>query len=114
MASVVENFKDQVSSASSGEMSKDMENLKSSFSRLRNDVVELLTQALGAGKTGAGIARDGTSQAVDSLKSRFSDLKDRGSEGVATVEHQIEENPLASALIAFGIGFVLAKILTRR
>ena len=113
MASVSERV-DQLSPGSSARVSQELDNLKSSFGQLRQDVSNLLSEAFGLGRTGAGIARDGANTAVESLKSRMSDLKDRGAEQVASVEHRIEENPLTSALIAFGIGFVLAKILTRR
>jgi len=113
MASVVEQVKQQTS-ANAGQMSDDFEHLKSSFGQLRSDVVELLTQAVGVGRTGAYMARNGANSAVDAVKERLSDLKDRGAERVADVEHRIEENPLTSALIAFGVGFILAKILTRR
>jgi ElaB/YqjD/DUF883 family membrane-anchored ribosome-binding protein len=113
MASVVEQVKQQTSQHSD-RLSEDLEQLKSSFGQLRSDVTDLLTRAMGFGRHGAYMARDGASAAVDVARSRLSDLKDRGYEGVQSVEQRIEENPLTSALIAFGVGFVLAKILTRR
>jgi len=113
MASVVEQVKQQTSQHTD-RMAEDFENLKSSFSQFRSDVTELLTQALGFGRHGANMARDGANAAAVAARSHLSDLKDRGYEGVQSVEKRIEDNPLASALIAFGVGFVLAKILTRR
>jgi ElaB/YqjD/DUF883 family membrane-anchored ribosome-binding protein len=37
----------------------------------------------------------------------------RGREGVAAVEQQIEERPFISLLVAFGIGLVIAKVINR-
>jgi ElaB/YqjD/DUF883 family membrane-anchored ribosome-binding protein len=37
----------------------------------------------------------------------------RGREGVAAVEHQIEERPFISVLVAFGIGLVIGKLINR-
>jgi ElaB/YqjD/DUF883 family membrane-anchored ribosome-binding protein len=37
----------------------------------------------------------------------------RGREGVAAVEHQIEERPLLSMLVAFGIGVLIGKLINR-
>jgi len=97
-----------------GRMNEDVENLKGSFSQLRHDVVDLLTQAFGLSKTGAEAARDGAHDVVEALKKRLEGVKDRGAAQVATVEKKIEENPISSALIAFGIGYVVAKLLSRR
>jgi ElaB/YqjD/DUF883 family membrane-anchored ribosome-binding protein len=37
----------------------------------------------------------------------------RGREGAAAVEHQIEERPFISVLMAFGIGVVIGKLINR-
>lgn len=95
-------------------MSSDVESIKSSFADLRRDVGELLSSAFGLGKTGANAAKDGASDAFDSLKERFADLKDRGADKMSGLEKKIEDNPIAAALIALGVGYVIAKFLTRK
>jgi ElaB/YqjD/DUF883 family membrane-anchored ribosome-binding protein len=96
----------------------DIESLKNSFSQLRSDLTNLVGNALGASKSGAGVVRERAAHvaanAVDGLKNRFSDLKDKGAVGAEAVEEKIVENPIASALIAFGAGFILAKMLSRK
>ena len=58
--------------------------------------------------------RDSASDAMENLKSKLNDLKDRGADQVAGVGKKIEENPMAAAMIAFGAGFILAKLMRRR
>lgn len=99
----------------SGErMASDVESIKSSFAQLRRDVVDLVSNALGLGRSGAEYAKGSAGTAVEALKTRLTDLKDRGADQVHVVEKKIEDNPIPAALIAFGIGFVIAKVLTRR
>jgi ElaB/YqjD/DUF883 family membrane-anchored ribosome-binding protein len=95
-------------------LSSDVETIKASLTQLRRDVVDLLSNAFGLGRHGAEFAKENATDAVESLKARLADLKDRGVVKMHTVEKKIEDNPLPAALIAFGVGFVLAKILTRR
>jgi ElaB/YqjD/DUF883 family membrane-anchored ribosome-binding protein len=100
--------------ASSAGLSSELETVKEGFAQLRQDVVDLFSQAFGLGRSSAYAAKQGATDAVESLKERLADLKDRGAERLEVVEKKIEDNPLPAALIAFGVGFVLAKILTRR
>ena len=75
--------------------SADLESLHESFAQLREDVTTLLDNALGTAKSGA------------------SAVKDRGTESVEHLGDTISEQPLLSAAIALGIGFVIAKMMTR-
>ncbi len=102
------------STHSSARVSEDMESVKQSFSQLRTDVMDLLSNAFGLGKSGAEFAKDGAESAVETLKTKLSDMKHKGAEGMESVEKKIGDNPLPAALIAFGVGFLVAKILTRR
>jgi ElaB/YqjD/DUF883 family membrane-anchored ribosome-binding protein len=95
-------------------ISADMENLKKSFSQLRTDLTSLVGSALGAGKTGAHVVKEHAAAAVDGVKHKVSDLKDKGIETEKAVEHKIAEHPLTSVFIAFGIGFMLARFLSRK
>ena len=42
-----------------------------------------------------------------------SEASRRGREGVAALEHQIDERPFISVLVAFGIGVVIGKLINR-
>jgi ElaB/YqjD/DUF883 family membrane-anchored ribosome-binding protein len=95
-------------------LAADVDALKKSLSQLRGDVTNLLSDAVDAGKVGAGVARNKAGEAVDGLKHRIGDLKDRGAKKAEDIEETIAEHPLAAALIAFGAGFLLAKMFSRR
>jgi hypothetical protein len=90
-----DEFKDRFSS--------DLQTLKASFGKLREDVSKILDNTLGTGKSGAGL-----------LKDRVEHLRHGGVESVEKIGHKIGERPLLSAAIALGIGFVLAKLITTK
>jgi ElaB/YqjD/DUF883 family membrane-anchored ribosome-binding protein len=92
----------------------DLEDLKSEFTQLREDVTKLLASALGAGRNGAGALKAHASTAVVDLKDRAGEIKECGVESVEKIGQKIGERPLLSAAIALAIGYVLAKLLTRR
>ena len=92
----------------------EMESLKQGLSKLRTDVAELFTHAFGFGRHGAEMARDYSTDAIENVKHRFDEFKSRGVERMHDFEHRVEANPLRSAMIAFGVGFIVAKLLHRR
>jgi ElaB/YqjD/DUF883 family membrane-anchored ribosome-binding protein len=99
-------------------LAADVENLKKSLTQLRGDVTTLLGDAVEIGKSSAGVAagvaKDKAGAAVDGIKHRIHDLKERGSKSAESFEDTIAEHPLAAAMIAFGAGFILAKLFSRR
>lgn len=96
----------------------DMSELKSSFSKLRNDLMTLISDSLGVGKsvgqTGKQAMTEQASTALEGIKSEFDHLQERGNEQIDALGKKIGENPMASALIAVGVGFVLAKLFTHK
>jgi len=99
-------------------LSSDVAELKASFAKLRGDVMTLLSDTMGVGKsvgrTGAAVASDQASAAYDQVRNKVDDLKERGQEQMEVLSHKIEENPVTAALIALGVGFLVAKILSRK
>jgi ElaB/YqjD/DUF883 family membrane-anchored ribosome-binding protein len=87
--------------------SSDLKTLQSNFTQLREDVTELLNNAVGTARSGAGAIKDRAASAVGNLK-------DRGSDSFEQVGERIGERPFVSAAIAFGAGFIAAKLLSRR
>jgi hypothetical protein len=78
------------------DFSSDLETLQHDFTELRGDVTKLLNHVVGTAKSGAGAVKHRAASAID-------DLKDRGA-----------EQPILSAFIVFGVGFVIAKLLSRK
>lgn len=126
------SFKNDVNDVKSDardRLASDFDQLKSNFVQLKDDVGTILKNALGAGKSGVSGAKDqagstasayydqarGTASSYyDQAKGAYEDYRGRGQQQVENVGETITEHPLASAAIAFGVGFVLAKILTKR
>jgi len=98
---------------SSDNMQQELESLRSGFNKLRGDVAELFTHAFGFGRSGADYAREYGMDAMEQLKGRFNDMRAQGADQMANFEHRVEEKPMQSVMIAFGVGFILAKILHR-
>ena len=98
----------------SNHMQEELQSLKHGFDKLRSDVAELFSHAFGLGRSGAEMARDRGSDAMETVKSRFYDLRERGAVEMRRAEKKVQGNPLSSAMIAFGVGFILAKLLHRR
>ncbi|MBC7783551.1 MAG: hypothetical protein H7144_06905 [Burkholderiales bacterium] len=95
-------------------VNSELDSLKESFSQLRTDVVDVLNHAFGLGRSSAEAAKESASDAVVRVKDQISSLKERGTDSLSNVERKIEENPLPAALIAFGAGYLIAKVLGRR
>jgi len=98
---------------SSPQMQDELQSLKDGFNKLRSDVAELFGHAFGFGRSGAEMARDYGADTMEGLKNRFYELRDRGTVQMHSLEKKVEENPMSSAMIAFGVGFILAKMMHR-
>lgn len=98
-------------------LGSDLQELKSSFNKLRSDVMNLLNDAMGVGKHGAANLKDSVqstaSDAYDSTKERLEDWQLRGEEQIEALGKKIGDHPVQSALIALGVGFILGKLLSR-
>jgi len=95
-------------------ISKEFDSLKGSFNQLRSDVTSLLQSAVGVGKTSVGAVKNQATHAVDDVKTRLNHLEDQGKVQAQAIGHRIEENPLATAVIALAAGFIIAKLLTKK
>jgi ElaB/YqjD/DUF883 family membrane-anchored ribosome-binding protein len=99
---------------SNGNFAADIESLKKSFGQLRSELTNLVGNAFGAGKSGAGALREKAHDAVDGVKHGIGSLREKGSDSLQSIEDKIAERPLTTALIAFGVGYMLGKLFSRR
>ncbi len=108
------NLKDDARDKLSG----DIEDLKSSFGKLRSDVMTLLSDTVGVGKSGGKAMKNQVkshaTDAVDDIKTHLHDWQDRGGESLEALGQKISENPVTSAAIAIGVGFLLAKVFSHK
>lgn len=94
---------------------KELDELKSDFTKLQGDVGELVHAVR---ETSAARARDVRDSVADELRQRrehirerLGDVQDRGRRAAHEVESEISQHPLTSIVAAFGMGFVLAKLM---
>src|SRR2546430_883691 len=108
------NLKDEAKDKLSG----DIDDLKTSFSKLRSDVMNLLHDTVGVGKSGvATVKRTGLAavgDVKDNVTDHLHDLQDRGAESLEAIGKKIADNPVTAAAIAIGVGFLLAKMFSHK
>ena len=117
MAKFSSDFSD-VKDDAKDRLSSDFEQLKQNFSQLKDDVGSILKNTLGVGRSNAHAAKDEAASHASAYygraKDKFDDYRDRGTHQVENIGEQIGDHPVAAAAIAFGVGFVIAKLLTKR
>ncbi|HET6725372.1 MAG TPA: hypothetical protein VFH85_05150 [Gammaproteobacteria bacterium] len=86
---------------------KDIHALKGDVDALRSDIKSL---AESIKRQAESQARAGYARAREAGEK----VRHQAERGAAAVEEQIEERPLISVLTAFGVGFVLGKLLDRK
>ncbi|MBC7135137.1 DUF883 family protein [Oceanibaculum nanhaiense] len=100
------------------EPADDIQALKNDLAALRKDIGALAKTVGDQASTTSDDAMDGLKERIAALRSELEgaakSARARGAEGVAAVEHHIEQKPLQSMLIALGAGLLIGKLLDRR
>ena len=94
---------------------------QSDLSAIGDDVVLLkrdLSRLMDHMKNGTfDVAKESTQQAVDRLSDEadrlYHSLTKQSDRSVKAISRQVEEQPLASLLVAFGIGLISGRLLSR-
>jgi len=81
----------------------DLETIRDDLDALKTDLGALLKHIKGGAVDGVG----------DQAKRLYGKLSAQSGESLEAFTRQVEEKPLASLLIAFGVGFIFARILSR-
>jgi ElaB/YqjD/DUF883 family membrane-anchored ribosome-binding protein len=95
--------------------------LKADLDTLRKDVSSLVgsfgdaatDEVKSRGRRARAAVGRVTDRAGEAWDDATSEASRRGREGVAALEQQIDERPLTSVLVAFGIGVVIGKLIGR-
>lgn len=83
------------------------DDLRADMDQLKRDVASLV-------ETLRKTAEDGSREGLRSLNRVADETRARAQQSYALLEQQVVEKPVASLLIAFGLGMVLGKLLERR
>ncbi len=94
---------------------KELDALKNDIAQLREDITNL-TRAVG--KVASQKAQETRSQAEEKARDAWEEIEEKlngileeGKETVSGMEKQIAQHPGGSLLTAFGLGFIIARLL---
>lgn len=94
---------------------KEMDALKADIAKLREDIAGLSNAVKGAASENVADAKaqaeERMHKAWDDIERRLQDLLSEGKATFNAAEEKVGEHPVGSMLTAFGIGFVIAKLL---
>ena len=94
---------------------KEFEELKTDFDKLRGDIAGLVDALRDAGMDRAAEAKadlgEQYSAQREKLRAALNRARARGDEAVDDLEQGIAEHPLSSLAMAFGLGFIIAKLI---
>ncbi|MDD5773604.1 MAG: hypothetical protein PHX78_09095 [bacterium] len=97
---------------------KELDELRSEIANLRTDITKLFS---GIKNYAGAKVSDEKDQVIEKSHQIWADLMDkfyaskaRGKKVVREVTTQVEEHPFISIMIAFGVGYAIAKVCTRK
>lgn len=94
---------------------KEMDALKADIAKLREDIGGLTDAVKGVASEKVGDAKQQAEERIrgtwEDIEQRFEELLDEGKARFNKAEHKVGEHPVGSVLTAFGIGFIIAKLL---
>jgi ElaB/YqjD/DUF883 family membrane-anchored ribosome-binding protein len=108
------------------EVRRDIAALKKDLDRLQDDLRQITRRGGSAARhitadavenvrgAAAGVIEEGTERVRSVVHDAKDVVKDKGHDVMEGVKDQIEERPVASALVTMGVGFALGIILARR
>ena len=77
---------------------------------LKRDVAKLLEQLKANAKEAAGGAGEHLDESAQQL---YRNLAAQGEESLNALSRQVEKQPLLALLVAFGVGYILGRVLSR-
>ena len=81
---------------------------------LRQDFADLMSQMKsGVLKGASGAAENILGQLGDRANRLYDGVTAQGERSVKAVSRQVEERPMVSLLVAFGVGFIASRLLSR-
>ena len=92
-------------------------NVESEFDTLKDDLAKLRADVASLSATLRDVTSDTVHEQVDAIRGRINSLTDsakvEGQQRLDELTERIEERPLTSVLIAFGVGILLGRLFDR-
>ncbi len=99
------------------EYQNELEALKTDVAQLRNDMGELMDSFRKMGQERVNEAKSKATSEVERLREQlnqaYAKARQEGREVYDTAHHRLEEHPLTSVGLAFGLGLLIGKILSK-
>jgi ElaB/YqjD/DUF883 family membrane-anchored ribosome-binding protein len=95
-------------------LSRDLAALKASFVNLRDEVSSILANAFQVDDKRVLPTRHEVSTQLEQARHREAIEQKTHTDAVSRITQKVRENPVASAAVAFGVGFAISKLLTPR
>lgn len=86
--------------------SRDLDELRDEVSKLRSDITDIADTLT---KLAGDVVTDGQHR----FKQSSERTREKAKDAWSGIEHELEERPLTAVAAAFGLGFVLGKLLDR-
>jgi ElaB/YqjD/DUF883 family membrane-anchored ribosome-binding protein len=95
-------------------LNEEVNNLRSDVAKLTGDVTALLTALRQMGVDNVNDARESLDDEIakrrDSFRRNLASARARGEHTADSLEGEVARHPIRSVLVAFGIGYVMAKM----
>ena len=92
---------------------KDIDAVLEDVASLKHDLAKAIARFKDNAEDKVGGAQDFVEEIKDELAGLYKDASKRGQKTVKSVSRKVEDQPVAALLIAFGIGFVLSRLISR-
>jgi hypothetical protein len=91
----------------------ELDAIVSDLAALRRDFAKLTDHLKSGGIKGAKAARDAADHLGEEAERLYENLAEQGERSMKALGRQVEEQPIMSLLLAFGLGFVASRFLSR-
>ena len=92
---------------------KDIDAVLADVASLKRDLAKAISRFKDSTEDSVGEAHDFVDDIKDELAGIYKDASKRGQKTVKKMTGKVEDQPVAALLIAFGIGFVLSRLISR-
>ncbi len=92
---------------------KDIDAVIADVAALKRDLAKAIARFKDSTADTAEDAQDFVEEIRDELAGIVKDASKRGSRTIKSVSRKVEDQPVAALLIAFGVGFIISRLISR-